>query len=163
MSTNPNPSQCLHDAIARIHHELHTRTWFSIHELLGDDGQEYQTLNLRHHLGLDVHASVARGPRPPYKKRKAGEIRNQYNTSPASNSCKAACCHLSPIRHQIWLRRSKRQTRQTTNNTKTSSKLLGPLGQVIVYWEQRHPDHSRHRIRTTSNNQPARVFNSLSV
>ena len=78
MSTNPNPSQCLHDAIARIHHELRTRTWLSIHEVLGDDGQEYQTLNLRYHLGLDVHASVARGPRAPYKKRKAGEI----NTTP---------------------------------------------------------------------------------
>ena len=63
MLTNPNPSQCLQDAIARIHHELRTRTWFSIHELPGDDGQEYQTLNLRHDLGLDVHASVARGPR----------------------------------------------------------------------------------------------------
>jgi hypothetical protein len=44
--------QCLQDAIARIHHELRTRTWFSIHELLGDDGQEYQTPNLRHDLGL---------------------------------------------------------------------------------------------------------------
>ena len=26
-----------------------------------------------------------------------------------------------------------------------------------------NPDHCRHMIRTTSNNQPARVFNSLSV
>ena len=85
MSTNPNPSQCLQDAIARIHHELHTRTWFSIHELPGDDGQEYQTLNLRHHLGLDVHASVARGPRAPYKKRKAGEI----NTTPPPPAIRA--------------------------------------------------------------------------
>ena len=85
MSTNPNPLQCLHDAIARIHHELRTRTWLSIHEVLGDDGQEYQILNLRHHLGLDVHASVARGPRAPYKKRKAGEI----NTTPPPPAIRA--------------------------------------------------------------------------
>jgi hypothetical protein len=130
MSTNPNPSQCLQDAIARIHHELRTGTWFSIHELLGDDGQEYQTLNLRHHLGLDVHASVARGPPAPYKKRKAGEIRNQYNTSPASNSCKAACCHRSGIRLDSGAPRGKqgkqhKNIKQIIGVTRSSYCLLG--------------------------------------
>jgi hypothetical protein len=139
MSTNPNPSQCLHDAIARIHHELRTRTWLSIHEVLGDDGQEYQTLNLRHHLGLDVHASVARGPRPPYKKRKAGEIRNQYNTPPASNSCKAACCHRSGIRFDSGAPRGKQGKQQTTQKHQAnywghSVKLLfiGSKGTPII-------------------------------
>lgn len=141
MSTNPNPSQCLHDAIARIHHELRTRTWLSIHEVLGDDGQEYQTLNLRYHLGLDVHASVARGPRAPYKKRKAGEIRNQYNTSPASNSCKAACCHRSGIRFDSGAPRGKQGKQQTTQKHQAnywghSVKLLfiGSKGTPIILY-----------------------------
>ena len=131
MSTNPNPSQCLHDAIARIHHELRTRTWLSIHEVLGDDGQEYQTLNLRHHLGLDVHASVARGPRAPYKKRKAGEIRNQYNTSPASNSCKAAvtdqASDLTPALQEANKANNKqhKNIKQIIGATRSSYCLLG--------------------------------------
>ena len=159
MSTNPNPLQCLHDAIARIHHELRTRTWLSIHEVLGDDGQEYQTLNLRHHILVSTSMQVWQEDRVHHTKNAKPAKSIQH--LPRQQFVQGRL--LSPIRHQIWLRRSKRQTRQTTNNTKTSSKLLGPLGQVIVYWEQRHPDHSLHRIRTTSNNQPARVFNSLSV
>jgi hypothetical protein len=130
----------------------------TIHELLGDDGQEYQTLYLRHHLGLDVHASVARGPRAPYKKREAGEI----NTPPPPPAIRA---RPPTVTDQASDLTPALQEANKANNTKTSSKLLGPLGQVIVYWEQRrlNPDHSRHRIRTTSHNKPARVFNSLSV
>jgi hypothetical protein len=133
MLTNPNPSQCLQDAIARILHELGTRTWFSIHGLLGDDGQEYQTLNLHHHL------SVARGPRAPYKKRKAGEI----NTTPPPPAIRA---RPPAVTDQASDLTPALQEANKANNTKTSSKLLGQLGQVIVYWEQRrlNPDHSRH-------------------
>ena len=101
MSTNPNPLQCLHDAIARIHHELRTRTWLSIHEVLGDDGQEYQTLNLRHDLGLDVHASVARGPRAPYKKQKTQSRRNPKSIQHLTRQQFVQGRLLSPIRHQI--------------------------------------------------------------
>jgi hypothetical protein len=119
MSTNPNPSQCLQDAIAHIHHELRTRTWFSIHELLGDDGQEYKTLNLRHHLGLDVHASVARGMRAPYKKRKAGEI----NATPPPHAIRARPPAVTDQASDLTL---ALQEANKANNTKTSSKLLGP-------------------------------------
>jgi hypothetical protein len=52
MSTETSALQCLQQAIAQIQHTLGTRTWFCIHELRGDDQQQHQTLNLRHHLGL---------------------------------------------------------------------------------------------------------------
>jgi hypothetical protein len=142
MSTNPNPLQCLHDAIARIHHELRTRTWLSIHEVLGDDGQEYQTLNLRHHILVSTSMQVWQEDRVHHtknKKRKAGEIRNQYDTSPASNSCKAACCHRSGIRFDSGAPRGKQGKQQTTQKHQAnywghSVKLLfiGSKGTPII-------------------------------
>ena len=155
MSTNPNPSQCLNDAIARIHHELCTRTWFSIHELPGDDGQEYQTLNLRQ-ISVSTSMQVWQEDRVHHTKN-AKPAKSEINTTPHPPAIRARPLAVTDQASDLT------RALQEANNTKTSSKLLGPLGQVIVYWEQRHPDHSRHRIRTTSNNQPARVFNSLSV
>jgi hypothetical protein len=52
MSAKTGALQCLQQAIAQIQHAVGTRTWFCIHELRGDDQQQHQTLNLRHHLGL---------------------------------------------------------------------------------------------------------------
>jgi hypothetical protein len=89
------------------------------------------------------------------QKRKAGKI----NTTPPPPAIRARPFAVTDQASDLT------PALQEANNTKTSSKLLGPLSQVIVYWEQRrlNPNHSRHRIRTTSNNQPARVFTSLSV
>ncbi len=81
MSNNPNPSQCLHDAIARIHHELRTRTWLSIHEVLGDDGQEYQTLNLRHHILVSTSMQVWQEDRVHHTKN-AKPAKSEINTTP---------------------------------------------------------------------------------
>ena len=134
MSTNPNPLQCLHDAIARIHHELRTRTWLSIHEVLGDDGQEYQTLNLRHHILVSTSMQVWQEDRVHHtknKKRKAGEIRNQYNTSPASNSCKAAvtdqASDLTPALQEANKANNKqhKNIKQIIGATRSSYCLLG--------------------------------------
>ena len=80
MSTNPNPLQCLHDAIARIHHELRTRTWLSIHEVLGDDGQEYQTLNLRQ-ISVSTSMQVWQEDRVHHTKN-AKPAKSEINTTP---------------------------------------------------------------------------------
>ena len=144
MSTNPNPLQCLHDAIACIHHELSTRTWLSIHEVLGDDGQEYQTLNLRHHILVSTSMQVWQEDRVHHTKN-AKPAKSEINTTPHPPAIRArppaVTCHRSGIRFDSGAPRGKQGKQQTTQKHQAnywghSVKLLfiGSKGTPIILY-----------------------------